>query len=71
MSTVILDRVFVKITTSDGDHWNSLINTTIEGAKKYYMGQRFERRDETLGGPVVSVELLETVIPAKEPEHAR
>jgi hypothetical protein len=47
--------ICVKVTTAT-DHWLTSINCTLEEAKAYFMGQRFERRDETMGDPVISVE---------------
>ena len=53
--------ITVKVTTESGDSWVTGINTTIEGAQAYYMGERFnvgaypfERLER-----VVSVELID------------
>lgn len=53
-----MTRITVKVTTACGDHWFTEINATLDEAKRYFMGQRFERRDETMREPVVSVELV-------------
>jgi len=52
------NRITVKVITACGDHWVTGINATLDEAKRYFMGQRFERHDETMRGPVVSVELV-------------
>jgi hypothetical protein len=48
--------ITVKVTTQCGNSWITRINATLEGAKKYFMGVRFENHDETLMGPVINVE---------------
>jgi hypothetical protein len=53
-----LNRITVKVTTACGDHWFTEINATLDEARRYFMGQRFERHDETMREPVVSVELV-------------
>ena len=35
-------RSTVKVTFSDGDHLTTWINTDLEGAKAYYLGQTFD-----------------------------
>lgn len=51
-------KTTVKVVTSTGESWVTEINATLDEAKDYFMCHRFERDDETLMGPVVSVELL-------------
>jgi len=47
--------ICVQVSTKS-DHWITEINCSLEEAKSYFMGQRFERHDETMGDPVISVE---------------
>jgi hypothetical protein len=55
--------ITVKVTAACGNHWITGINLTLQGAKDYFMGQRFTTMNldesESLMGPVVSVELVE------------
>lgn len=57
-------RIDLKVTTADGDYWHTGFNGTIEEARAYYLGQRFEGWDDAKGrefirAPVVSVEVVE------------
>lgn len=56
------NRINVKITTKDGDYWFSGFNGTLDDAKNYFMGVRFEGADEKPREPVTSVELVESSI---------
>lgn len=35
----------VKVTLADGNYWTTRINTTFEGAVKYYLGNSFHSHD--------------------------
>jgi hypothetical protein len=52
----------VKVTTQCGHTWPTSINAALEGARSYFMGQRFTvlnlDESESELGPVVSVELI-------------
>ena len=57
--------ITVKVTTADGDYWYSGINATLDEARAYFLGQRFEKLvpannwckvREVLREPVVTVE---------------
>jgi hypothetical protein len=51
-------RIDLKVTQQGGNYWLTGFNGTLEEAKRYFMGVRFEDRNEKLGPPVVRVELV-------------
>ena len=53
-------RIDVKVTTKS-DSWVTGFNGTLEEAKKYFMGRKFETKDEKPGDPVTSVTLVSGV----------
>lgn len=57
-------RIDVKVTTKSGNHWTTGFNGTLEEAKKYFVGHKFE--GET---PVVSVTLVSGTV--KEDEDSK
>jgi hypothetical protein len=60
--------ITVRVTTSTGETWTTGINATLDEARAYFMGHRFETLvpdrtswagvREKLMGPVTSVELI-------------
>jgi hypothetical protein len=61
-------RIDVKVTTKS-DSWVTGFNGTLEEAKSYYMGKRFETRDEKPGDPVTSVTLVSGVKESQRSER--
>lgn len=51
-------RIVVRVSCSDGNHWVTSINASLQEAEAYFMGHRYERSDETIGAPVNRVELV-------------
>jgi hypothetical protein len=48
-------HIVVRVITGDDDFWITGFNGTLEAARQYFMGRRFERSDETLRAPVTTV----------------
>lgn len=61
-------RIDVKVTTKS-DSWVTGFNGTLEEAKAYFMGKKFETKDEKPGDPVTSVTLVSGVKESQRSER--